>query len=74
MTPKPDLDAIGVATTVPDETLRARLLALTADETPVELCYHPDADPGNGAGWSLMVGDRTTYGTLDTLLGEVPRG
>jgi hypothetical protein len=53
----------------PEPNDRARLLALAANETPVELCYHPDADPGNGAGWSLLVGDRTVaVGTLDKVL------
>ena len=29
---------------------------------PVELCYHPDADPGDGSGWSILVGDMHYYG------------
>ena len=29
---------------------------------PVELCYHPDADPGDGSGWSVLIGDRYYYG------------
>jgi hypothetical protein len=53
--------------------LRTHLLALIADGcTPVELAYHPDADPGDGSGWSLLVGDRHAYGSLDTLLPSPP--
>lgn len=37
---------------------------------PVELCYHPDADPGDGGGWSLMIGDRTNHGALVGLLND----
>ena len=49
--------------------------------TPIELCYHPDADPGDGSGWSILVGDRNYYGDPVTALveagvipAEVPRG
>lgn len=32
--------------------------------TPIELLYHPDADPGNGSGWAVTVADRTVTGGL----------
>jgi len=32
---------------------------------PVELCYHPSADPGDGSGWVLVIGGTHHYGTLD---------
>ena len=48
--------------------LRSLLLA-TADGLPVVLAYHPDADPGDGSGWSLEISDRHHYGTLDALIG-----
>lgn len=31
--------------------------------THLTIAYHPDADPGDGSGWSVEVGDRHTYGT-----------
>lgn len=31
--------------------------------TPLTIAYHPDADPGDGSGWSIEVGDRHEYGT-----------
>ena len=37
-------------------------------DSPVSLSYHPDADPGDGAGWCLEVGDWRTYGSLDAVL------
>ena len=40
------------------------LYALSVAGRIVELCYHPDADPGDGSGWALTLDDRTTYGTL----------
>ncbi len=49
-----------------------------ANDVPVELMYHPHADPGDGSGWALTIGDRTTYGTLDDcearMREEVARG
>lgn len=64
-------DGTGVSSVGPCgcTSLMARLIALTADETPVELCYHPDGDDGSGNGWLLIVGDRTVaVGTLDKVL------
>lgn len=59
------------------DTLIARLRA-TRPEWPLELAYHPDADPGDGSGWAVLHGDRYHYGDLlDALrsaLAEVPRG
>ena len=52
--------------------LRA-LLADVGEGVPVAICYHPDADPGDGSGWSVEIGDRHTYGTIEQALGaEVP--
>ncbi len=63
------------AGTTPDPS---PLHAVTGSGLPVELCYHPDADNGSGRGWSVLIGDRTTYGDLDAMLArvaaEVPRG
>jgi hypothetical protein len=56
------------AGTTPDPS---PLHAVTGRGLPVELCYHPDADPGNGRGWSVLIGDRTTFGDLDTMLARV---
>ena len=33
-------------------------------ESPITLAYHPDADPGDGSGWAVEVGDRTWCGDL----------
>ena len=33
-------------------------------ESPIVLTYHPDADPGDGSGWAVEVGDRTWCGDL----------
>ena len=48
--------------------LRERLARLVADGMPVTLAYHPDADPGDGSGWSVEVGDRHEYGQLEDAL------
>lgn len=48
--------------------LRERLARLVADGLPVTLAYHPDADPGDGSGWSVEVGDRHAYGQLEDAL------
>ena len=39
-------------------------------DSPVEVCYHPDADPGDGSGWAVVVGDRRFYGQLVDALAE----
>ena len=69
-TPCNRCDGTGVSSVGPCgcRSIMTRLLALTTDETPVELYYHPNADDGSGNGWSLMVGDRYTYGTLDKVM------
>lgn len=41
------------------ETLIAHCVA---EGLTCTLCYHPDADPGDGRGWSVEVGDRTKHG------------
>lgn len=35
---------------------------------PLELIYTPDADPGDGSGWSVLVGDRFHHGDLGECL------
>lgn len=49
------------------DTLRARCPGYT-----ITLCYHPDADPGDGSGWVVEVGEITYYadGTRDGVLRE----
>lgn len=39
---------------------------------PITLSYHPDADPGDGSGWVIEVGEVTYYadGTRDGVLRE----
>lgn len=46
-------------------TLATLLDALRAHvgDGPLTIAYHPDADPGDGSGWSVEVGDRHEYGT-----------
>lgn len=45
---------------------------------PIGIYYHPDADPGDGSGWCLEVGDTRSYGSLVDVIveavfaGEVP--
>jgi len=43
-----------------------RLVA--ANPTPFAVAYHPDADPGDGSGWSVEYGDRHAYGHIDEAL------
>lgn len=47
------------------KTTSELLYDLAAAGHIVELCYHPAADPGDGSGWALTIGDRTTYGSLE---------
>jgi hypothetical protein len=56
------------AGTTPDSS---PLHAVTGSGLPVELCYLPDADDGTGRGWSVVIGDRATFGDLDTMLARV---
>lgn len=54
-----------------------QLLIRVGEACPVTISYHPDADTGDGRGWSVEIGDRHTYGTAEEALGkalEVPRG
>lgn len=44
-------------------TLLNALRSHVGPGTPITISYHPDADPGDGSGWSVEVGDRHTYGT-----------
>lgn len=51
-------------------TLLDKLRAYTkADVLTIE--YLADVDPGNGAGWTVCIGDRHTYGTAADALGKV---
>lgn len=43
--------------------LLERLSGYVGANTPMTIAYHPDADPGDGSGWSIEVGDRHEYGT-----------
>jgi hypothetical protein len=64
------------------DDLQTTLLSLQAQRptSPIGIYYHPDADPGDGAGWCLEVGDTRSYGSLVEVIaaavaaGEVPRG
>lgn len=66
-----------------DLDLQNALLALQAQRPGISIgiYYHPDADPGDGSGWCLEVGDTRSYGSLVEVVaaiagaaGEVPRG
>lgn len=48
--------------------LRLEQLRKACPELPITLAYHPDADPGDGSGWALEVGDHNTYGQADEIL------
>ena len=57
----------------PDLTTLADLLERFRDHgggEPLTISYHPDADRGDGRGWSVEVGDRHTYGTAAEALGK----
>lgn len=41
-----------------------KLLRSHCPNDAITIAYHPDADPGDGSGWSVEVGDRHTYGLL----------
>ena len=49
------------------------LRALATSGLPVELCYHPSADPGDGTGWVLVIGETHNYGGLDVLVAHAVR-
>lgn len=46
------------------------LRTLAAAGLPVELCYLPYADRGDGSGWALAIGETHHYGTLDALAAQ----
>ena len=47
-----------------DELLAMLSILLMGEDCPVSLHYHPDADPGDGSGWCVEVGDTRRYGHL----------
>ncbi|HLD90186.1 MAG TPA: hypothetical protein VI911_04100 [Patescibacteria group bacterium] len=57
-----------------DNTLAALIDYARANRLPLELLYHPDADPGDGSGWAVTLGDRTMYGALDEAAGRLLDG
>jgi hypothetical protein len=70
----------GLVQAQPHIGLRETLQAIQAQHPtcPVGIYYHPDADPGDGSGWCLEVGDTRSYGSLVDVIveavfaGEVP--
>jgi len=54
------------------ETLADLLDKLRAhtDADALTIEYLADADPGDGAGWTVCIGDRYTYGTAAVALGK----
>ena len=57
-----------------DNTLAALIDYARANRLPLELLYHPDADPGDGSGWAVTLGDRTLYGALHEVCGRLLDG
>ena len=54
--------------------LLQRVRDIAGPNCPVTIAYHPDADPGDGSGWAVEVGDRTTHGHLGAALVAALRG
>lgn len=45
-----------------DPNLQSLITHCVAEGLPLTLAYHPDADPGDGRGWAVEMGDLTVYG------------
>lgn len=54
--------------------LASVILYARTHNLPLELCYHPDADPGDGSGWAVLLGDRWGHGALEAALERVMEG
>ena len=54
--------------------LLEQMRAAVGEGVPLSVEYHPDADPGDGSGWLVMIGDCHYYGSAEEALTKALAG